>query len=497
MTETQTMKDEGRGAPTERGRQAARNAAWGLIGRGATMVIGVAWLCSIPRLMGPDNYGALIIIASVLDFQVNIGRLGIERVYGRFLPQYYAENAAEAVGQLFTGTSTVLAAWGALTGGAAGYVAYHLLSSSLGVREATVVGATGLVGVTAGIFYALLYGRNRISLSVLQRPLWLTGRLLMVAVLAAHYGLPGAIVGLLAAQFLVAVVGAAIARPLPFSRFASIDSSRLWRHLRFGILAMFAGLTYPTVLRGGNILLSVAGSPTEQIALFGIVVGLVVQAETVLSAPAFWLVPGLSELIASGDQVRARQWLVRIGKYQVVIGVIIMAAAVSVGGPLLTLMVGADYAGIGAMLAIGVLALIPLSYRALGDAAAVAWGRAHLNTEVWGIAVVALASGIPLGWTVGGTPGALWAFVGVAALSCTYGLVRLYYLEGVVLLRKPALAALLLASPLLLLSWVPAGWVAQAIAFTAFCAYYCVALAACRIVDVDEVRELVTAVRSQ
>lgn len=493
------LRDEntGRGPPTRYGRQAARNATWGLIGRGATMVIGVAWLCSIPRLMGPDKYGALILIASILDFQLNIGRLGVERTYGRFLPQYSAENAGEAIGQLFGGTSMVLVAWGMLTGGAAGYVAYSLLNSYLVVGEAVLIGATGFVGVTAGIFYALLYGRNRISLSVLQKPIWLASRLVIVAALAIHYGLAGAIVGLLASQVLVATLGLILARPLPLAGIASIDSACLWRHLRFGLLAMFAGLTYPTVLRGGNILLSLAGSPTQQIALFGILVSLVVQAETVLSAPAFWLVPGLSQLVALADQRRAADWLERLCRYQAVIGVLIMAAAMSIGGPLLQLMVGSEYASIGGLLRIPVLALIPLAYRALVDATAVAWGRAHLNAEVWAIVLVALVVGIPLGWTVGGVAGAMWAFVGTAVLSCTYGLARLRRLESIALVRKPAFAALLLASPMALLLWVPMGWIAQAVGLLAFCAYYCAAVAVCRIVDVGEVRELVATARNR
>jgi O-antigen/teichoic acid export membrane protein len=446
--------------PTEQGRRAARNTLWSGSGQIVVAAIGVAWLFTVPRLMGPTDYGLFVLLGSLVDFHTMACCLGVNSVFAYHYPRLRQRDDVHGMAQLTTSYALLIGLASAL-GTIVLVVAALVLEGAVVTRMMlilTVVGA--LLQAANAIMGGILYGQNRIAAYAGRFPLQQGASLVLVLAGAILWHVEGALAGMVGGNAMTAIW--LTYKSKPWREMAL--SLAPWRELRgavaFGTMAIFGSLGGLTITRGGNLVLAAVGRTPAEIASFAVAVGFVLQGTSLLSALATAITPGLAELHASGDEKRAHDWATRAATYQTFVAIIGTAFVIFLGQPFLHAALGDKYPNVFLIMLLSIGGLLPLAQTSLANQFAVAWGQPRLSMENWGVlAAVFVAAVGALGNAYGGA-GAAVGLLLAAWIASLYAGARLRRLDGprlwnsrvikLVIVALPALTLPLLAHTLLL-----------------------------------------------
>ncbi|MHB8995591.1 MAG: lipopolysaccharide biosynthesis protein [Armatimonadota bacterium] len=490
MDRDSVAEASGESIPTEQGRRAARNTLWSGSGQIVVAAIGVVWLFTVPRLMGPSDYGLFVLIGSLVDFHTMACCLGVNSVFAYHYPRLRQRNDLLGMAQLTTSYSLLIGLTSAL-GTIVLVVAALLLEGDIITNRMLILAVVGaLLQGANGLMGGILYGQNRIAAYAGRFPLQQGVSLALVLAGAVLWQVEGALAGMAGANAITTLWLTYKAKPW---REMALSLAP-WRELRgamgFGIMAIFGSLGGLTITRGGNLVLAAVGRSPAEIASFAIAVGFVLQGTSLLSALATAITPGLAELHAKGDEDRARDWATRAATYQTFAAIIATAFVIFLGQPFLSAALGNKYPNVFAIMLLSIGGLLALAQTSLANQLAVAWGHPRLSLENWGVLafIFVLAVG-GLGSAYGG-PGAAAGLFLAAWISTLYAGERLRRLDGpaiwnarvvkLVLVALPALALPLLAHTLLL----------KVLLFLVFLAYLLIMAVALRTIPRGDLNDL-------
>lgn len=451
--------------PTPHGRRAARGIMWSGGGQAAAGLLGVVWLFTIPKLLGPANYGILVLLSSLLDLHAMVCTLGVHNSFAYHFPLYSELGDRKELAGLTAGYSAVVIGAGVVGAGIIAWVAPRLGGAAITSFLVVAAIEVAVLQTMALILAALLYGENRLALFSLRSPLTQLLTLPLIYVGYQQFGLNGAVAGLVIATLTIVVWLTVAVRPWRHFVGARLLNVRLKGPLLFGVLSMFGSLGGLTLTRGGNVVMAAVGRTTAEVATFAVGVGFVLQGAALLGALGTALTPGLARLVAGGDVARARDWSERAARYQILAALITIAFVVFVGGQILQVAVGHRYVNVIGTTFLAIIGLLPLTQTSLTNQIATAWGYPRLSLEAWlllSVTFIGAAASLGHYYGVGGAAAGLTLAAFVAAIYTGW---RLRRLGGPVMWGWPVVQTVLLGLPgyaLLLLhrglAWNAALW---------------------------------------
>jgi stage V sporulation protein B len=446
----------------------------------------------VPRLMGPERYGAFAAVLGAVGLLTMFAGIGAQATFGRFVPEFVGVGRLDRVRQLFSQVFLARVVTAAVLAGALVVGLPHLLSESDGT-VALAAGATVLAGAASLACYQLFYGLNQLARWLVRDALV---RPVLVALLVVGGGvafLDRAAFALLGAEVLFLALGLVWARPY-FSR-EPWEGGRadLVTHLRFGLYFFGANLLLMAVWRGGEVTVLILSDARAEIGYFNIANAVAMAFGALIGQLASMLVPRIASLHVTGEGRRAEAWLGHSLKYLTIGTFVFVLAIDGVGETAVRLILGEAYLPVVVNLKVLALGLLP-----------VALVRTAVNQAVvhkrpgWAVAVGGggLAGFVVLAVTLVPRWGSLGASVSVAGAVAVAGLVayRQAALGGVLRVARfwrvvlPGIPALLLAA----LPGVP-----PLVTATGALVLYAGLLWAARALTVEEVRRLARAVTSR
>jgi O-antigen/teichoic acid export membrane protein len=446
----------------------------------------------LPRLMGPERYGAFAAVLGAVGLLTMLAGIGAQATLGRFVPEFVAAGRLDRVRQLFTQVFLARVLTAAVLAGVLVLGLPYLLPEA-GGTVAIAAGATVLVGAASLACFQLLYGLNQLARWLVRDALV---RPVLVALLVVGGGiafLDRAALALLTAELLFLALGLAWARRY-FSR-EPWEGGRadLFTHLRFGLYFFGANLLLMAVWRGGEVTVLILSDARAEIAYFSIANAVAMAFGALIGQLASMLVPRIASFHVTGEGRQAEAWLGHSLKYLTIGTFVFVLVVDGVGEAAVRLILGAAYLPVVVNLKVLALGLLPVAL----VRTAVNQALVHKRPG-WALAVAGggLVGFVILAVTLVPRWGSLGASVSVAGAVAVAGLVayRQAALGGVLSVARfwrvvlPGIAVLLLAA----LPGVPPLATASG-----GLVLYAALLWAARALTVEEIRRLARAVTSR
>ena len=125
----------------------------------------------VPRIMGPEIYGELAFLISIITITSSLVNIGIGDIYGRFIPELEARNEWRSINILFTNMfalKTIITVT---------FTVVLFLMLNLAYGDRFLLGYFILIVITVmiidleSVFYSLLFGLNKLVKFSLREPI--------------------------------------------------------------------------------------------------------------------------------------------------------------------------------------------------------------------------------------------------------------------------------------------------------------------------------------
>ncbi len=469
---------------------------------GRVLILGTALATAIlvPRLMGPEHYGAYASIMALVALFMLVSESGIGSLEMRVLaPAWRAGSLSESC-ELASTTWTLRMMTSAVAG--LGVVLVLNYSGGLGITP-TVVGLIGLMA--AGRFVAtansnplVALGRRRLYIGIeLGRSV---AALLAVLIGFSWMGLEGAFAGLLLIAVGASLLSHRVLRSvIPFSP-GRISRATLNTHRRFMLWSA------PGQILGGvqfwlPLYLVGVYRPGGQAGYLAIAVQVLGVVNAVAASARLGMMPNLAELVETRRRAQLRRWgslILRLGSTINCLGILLW---LGVGRALVDLLWSFAYQPVFEVIALMLFAHVFLSAGALFQSLLNLHGRAasaSLNTLGFTSATLA---GTWLGLATGAGQIALWVagtHAVAAGIFATTGYLTLGLREGIWMpIGKAMLPPIALAGVVLAVGRIPHPGPALTAGSIALCLLAAPLLSIVRVTEVRQILRALSAKRAE
>lgn len=352
-----------------------------ILWKGAEFIGLFLFLALIPRMMGPELYGDFAIMLSVLGLFILSNALGGLPVFGRFLPEFKANNQTTCIKGLFTQffifrliSALVLAVvlWFFLT----------YLRPDFDAQVIIVLCVACVFGAVSLSCTHLFYGLNKMTPYLFHDSF---SRMLLVLILLGYWS----DIGLQISVYALTVIEVVLASVLVFlsRNYFSFYSARnqfptFYKHLKFGLAFFASNLLLMVVWRSGEILISFFTAASEQVAYYHLSNSIFLALTALLGQVAAVLIPSINTLHSLGEHKERDQWLRLMFVYLTVVSVLALIVVNSIGQPVLLLLLGPGYSEVTANLCIILISIIPLNMVRLGITVAMVHSKTRDNLLV-------------------------------------------------------------------------------------------------------------------
>ncbi|MGH2627428.1 MAG: hypothetical protein ACRDHY_12345 [Anaerolineales bacterium] len=471
-----------------------RNAGL-LIGlRGLALAGGFVYAALVPRTMGPQAYGQLALVTSLAVWFELASGLGIGQVIARETPSFRLRQ--DAVGlQSFFGSLVTLRAASGMVAALVYFALTRIWLREIDLIVLVAVAGTVVVQSVGGTLYSFFLGLN-------QAARWgandVLSRWVPILFLVSGYslgGLPGACVGLLAGEIIVAAIALGWARS--YLSWSGLRASwvGLGPHVRFALGFYTSTVILAFFQRSGEPMVRIFTGDYTQVGYFGLAYAAYSAAEAVIPQVTMAFAPFLTALQLQGDPERVARWAERLARWLGAVGIAAVAGAFLLGEDLVPAIFGEDFGPVAIYLVPLALTLLPQAIGAVARMLAVVYDRPGevVRASVLRLALL-WAVGPILVTRLGGAGAALAVFLAVTAYA-VYLAWRMRPAARYPLTRWGLTVALGFSFvPLVFLRstwWVNLGL------FAAFLAGYTAVLLVLRLISPDEVRSGVGVIRSR
>lgn len=461
-----------------------RNVGLLLAQRGLLIAGNFIFAASVPRLMGPGNYGRYALITSLSIWFVLFTDLGFTQVMGRYVPQFILQREKESLQKFFSNLLSVSLVGGLLSAGLYFLFTGMWLADLDGLLLATMAG-TVIVRSWAHPFFTLFLGLNQAARwgmdELLRR--WIS----IVLLLLGFYlgGLRGACLALLLTELVVMVIGVWWGRSYFSWKEMRLDIRYLNPYLRFGLIFFMINLLLSAFQRSGEVLVRFFNGDYVQVGYFGLAYNVYLLAA--LAIPQFTLAfaPLMTTLLAKGETETLKQWIDHLLKWLAVGGVWVMFGVLLLGKDLVPLVLGAAYQPVATNLLPLSMALLLQTLASVSNLLILIYGQPKVALSAVSIRLIAFwIFGIPLisRW------GSLGGCLAVLATSLLYAGYFLWRMQNVLSfsLRRWALA-IGLGGFFLPLLWLRSSWPVNLGLYAIFFAGYGSVLLLLQVITLEEI----------
>jgi O-antigen/teichoic acid export membrane protein len=446
----------------------------------------------VPRLMGPTLYGHYALFVSIVGMGTALLDLGMTEISARMVPELQQGSDQRAIRTFF---SRML-----------GFkIPFDLLAIALGVLVFWVLqGARPqylvplllaiFIGDLGGAAYGLLFGLNRPTICSLRDPLRRAAGLVIVLVLFRNFGLGGAISSAVFVECLLALFNFWWIRRYISPRELVPDFSYTLPLLRYGLLFYLSWGVTNLWQRLGNTLISSLYGDFREIALFDL------SNQIFLTAVGFTmflitaLAPMFTRLRLDGKDGKIVDWSRRIITYSQIVCVAGLAAWLLIGDELIRVLIGPQYNGLYANVAILLCGTFPMVVVQLGLTLAMAYA----SPGSYLIALcVAVASFVGASFVLVPSYGALGcsAATALSCLCCALT-IALRYRTNLRHSAWPGLKAIVLGAAVFAPCWIYRGqWIRNSFLLIGFVLAYGGALLLSRVIVPREIHQAWRALR--
>jgi len=427
-------------APSAPGHATARGAVLLVVERGLTVLAGLMFAATVPRLMGPDLYGRYALLASLVVWLALFSGLGTINAIGRYVPELAARSPAAL--NAFLGHLLVLrvatGSVAAVTCLVLGRVWLHdVATASIALAAVAVL----VHAVTATVFSAFVaFGQPaRWGLAEPVRR-WLLLALVVPAFLA--HGLSGAFAAMLVAELSVLALGAWAGRRWLAHVELGLDVRLLAPYLRLGIGFFAAQLLFAAFAGSGEPMVRAFSGSFVEVAYFGLAHSGYLAVTMAFPDVTFAFVPLLSRLRDAGETPAMMRWIERLLIALVASAVVLLFASLLLGQALVSVVLGHAYAPVAMNLAPLSIAVLMLAVASVTQAVALVHERFRPVVFAGALRLLAFWS---LGPVLVARYGALGAAVALAAATILHATTLVWLMRDTVRgsLRAPLRAAAL------------------------------------------------------
>lgn len=370
-----------------------RNAGLLIALRGLALAGGLVYAALVPRTLGPQVYGQFALVTSLAIWFELASGLGIGQVIARQTPSFRLRDDRGGLAGFF-GSLVTLRAAGGILAAAAYFALTRLWLQEIDPLVLAAVAASVVVQSVGGTLYSFFLGLNQAARwganDVLSR--WVP--ILFLVYGYSLGGLPGACLGLLAGESIVAGIALWWARP--YLSWSGLRSG--WRglapHMRFALGFYASTLVLALFQRSGEPMVRLFSGDYVEVGYFGLAYAAYSAAEAVIPQLTMAFAPFLITLRLRGDPARVARWAERLARWLGVAGIAAIAGAFLIGEDLVPAIFGADFAPVSIYLLPLALTLLPQAIGAIARMLAVVYDR---PAEVVRASVLRLA----LLWAVG------------------------------------------------------------------------------------------------
>lgn len=471
---------------------AVRNAGLLTAQKGLHLLGGLLVAIVVPRLMGPDLYGRYALITSLSMWFALFSSMSAAQTMGRFVPQLVLAGDKEGLQKFLGNLLTVRFANGLFSATA------YLLITALLFRELDTVAllfvAVAVCLRTSGkLIFAFFLGLNQAARwgagEILRQ--WLSFALLVPGFFFG--GLRGACLGLALSELLVLAVGMFFARSYLSWSGLGVDRRYVTPFLRFGFSFLASNVLLALSQRSGELLVRVASGDYVQVGYFGLAYKVYQLAGQAIWQLTMSFAPLLSSLRAQGKTDDIKRWVERLLKGVAVCGVGAIFSVLFLGGDVVPLILGADYAPVTDNLLVLMVALLTLALSGIARLLALTYDRPRIAVEAaalqfavfWGL-------GVPLIAWRGGFAGCL----AVLAASVVYSGYFTWRMRRVVRYSPGEWAMpILLGVMFLPLAWLRSTWQVNVALFVVAAVGYVAVLVLTKVIKPGEIASLRRAFR--
>lgn len=469
-----------------------RNAGLLIMLRGLALAGGFVYAAFVPRTMGPQAYGQFALVTSLAVWFELASGLGIGQVIARETPAFRARRDSIGLQGFFGSLLTLRAASGTVAA-AAFFVLTRLWLKEIDPLVLAAVAATVVIQSLGGTLYSFFLGLDQAARwganDVLSR--WVPIAFLIYGFTAG--GLPGACLGLLAGEAVVAGIALWWARPHLSLSGLGARWEGLAPHVRFALGFYASTVILAFFQRSGEPIVRIFSGDYVQVGYFGLAYAAYSAAEAVIPQVTMAFAPFLAALQLKGDPERVARWAERLARWLGALGIAAAAGAFLIGEDLVPAIFGEEFRPVAIYLAPLALSLLPQGIGAVARMLAVVYDRPG---DVFRASVLRLAMvwilGPPLVARNGGS-GASLAVLGAVTAYAVYLAWRMRSAARYPLARWGLVVALGFAF-LPLVSFRSTLWLNVAL-WGAFLAGYAALLLWLRLITPDEIRTAVQVLR--
>jgi O-antigen/teichoic acid export membrane protein len=313
--------------------------------------------------------------------------LGFTEVLVREAPRYERDNP-RGLSELFGGLLAVRLLVGALT------AALYLLAMTTWLRDVDPCALCLLAGAVfirapADLCFSLQLGQNRAVRWGLEDLIRLWGSMVLMLPGYLLGGLRGAALGVLLLEIAIAVVGLFSVRSQLVWASVRLKLTSAGPLFRFGLVFYVVHLMTAAFDSSGEVLLRAVQGDYARIAFFRVAYSIHATAVSAITWTTFAFAPLLTTLCLDGKRAEIRSWLERVSKGLGVGCVMVLLAAVVLGGDLVPLVFGQTFRAVAQGLVLLTVGLLAVSLSSIANLAAFGYGRGGV---VLGASAVQLAA---------------------------------------------------------------------------------------------------------
>jgi O-antigen/teichoic acid export membrane protein len=302
-----------------------------------------AYAIIIPRLLGPEDYGNLAVIVSVLMLALGVLDFGTLEIFGRFAPEYIASDNEAALERLL---SSLFSFRIGLTVGLGLIVLATLLALGRFSEEITVwfiIFIILLIELTTSLLLGYLFGLNYVGHLFFRFLLQTLSRLVFIGLFYSWLGFSGAILGLFVSAMVTFVFASYSVGRLAKPKIRRPILGKFWPQLKFGLVIFVPTILVLVQQQVGPILLKLYSTPADEIGYFDLAnQGFLLIFGLVATGFAAFI-PTASRNQEIGHYLVTEGWLLKFLNYIIPAITLVFFAFFAVGEFFIGLFVGIEY----------------------------------------------------------------------------------------------------------------------------------------------------------
>jgi O-antigen/teichoic acid export membrane protein len=448
----------------------------------------------VPRMMGPDTYGRYALFVSLIAMIDAFLDPGMAEISARVVPELQQLRNEAGIRTFFSRMLGFKIALDLLLGLVAAVSLRLIFPHVVESEFLWIMMSAVFVGDLGSAAYGLLFGLNRQSLCAARDPLRRAASVGLVIVLFHRFGLTGAIFSVVLVEGLLLGFNFAFVRRYVSLRELAPKWSYVAPLLRYGFLFYLSSGATNVWQRLGNTLIGQLRGDFRQIALFDLSNQLFLTATSFTLFIIVSLAPTFTRLRLEGKEGKLIDWSRRILTYNEIGCMAGLATWLLLGAQLIPILIGRQYDGLYANVAVLLCGAFPMVVIQLGLTLAIAYAE-----PIWYFAAVctAVVSFVATAFVLIPANGSLGCCVAtlVSCICCAL-VIGFRYRANMRKSLGPALKSITLGALLLVPCWLSRGSPSRnALLLVGFLAIYVTALFLTRVIVRAEFQQLWSALR--